>query len=278
MKNAHSRIGFVSSVVLHTGLFGGLYWLAQTPNTQPATETVSSISMEMMAAMLEQPTVAVALEEPTPPEVKEAPVEEKPLEEALLPEPIPTPEPPPKPQPKPIEKPIEKPKEKPKKKAEEKPKVEKKIEKKVEKKPIQALEKGSTPQEGVVAKAEVAQAKQAQQGIVQGSKGNQTVQSGQASGGELDAYKAQLQRMLQQRANRSYPQREKMMRKTGTVTLRFNLSPNGQVVNVVVANSSGNQNLDNAAAAAAQSTKMPSAPPAGFPSQLIVPIRFALSD
>ena len=131
------------------------------------------------------------------------------------------------------------------------------------------------------------QAIKAQPGIAQGSpagKGNVGSSAGSdngnapkntASGNEINAYKVTLQRALQRRANNTYPAREKMMRKTGTVTLSFSVSSSGQVTNVQVINSSGNSNLDAAAVKAAQGTKT-DAPPAGFPSNVTVPVRFAI--
>ena len=157
-------------------------------------------------------------------------------------------------------------------------------------KPVKALETGKEAKQGVVAKAvpNAFQGVKAQAGIPDGApQGNNaslnqagakvgsTTPSKTASSSEIDAYRSILQRALQQRANNAYPQREKMMRKTGVVTLRFTITPSGQITNVSVANSSGNENLDAAAVKAAQATNPPS-PPAGFPSSVSVPIRFAI--
>ncbi|UVV65467.1 cell envelope integrity protein TolA [Glaesserella parasuis] len=256
MKKRHSRIGLIGSLTLHGTLFATVFGIIHTQKPLPTTEEVSSISMEMLAARLEQEQVAVAAEEPVEEEVKKP-------EPVIEPEPIPEPVPEP---PKPKEKPKEKPKPKEKSKPKEKP-------------PVKAIEKGAEAKQGVVAKAipSAVQGAKNQEGIVTGSpKGSGTVNSGSASGGEINAYKAQLQRTLQQRANNAYPQREKMMRKTGTVTLSFQLSSSGQVINVQVINSSGNSNLDAAAMKAAQSTKMHSPPPAGFPTSLTVPVKFSV--
>ncbi|MDO4697653.1 MAG: TonB family protein [Pasteurellaceae bacterium] len=234
MEKRHSRLGLFGSLVLHSAVFGGIWWATNQPNTpQKATDELTSISMEMMTAILEQPQVAVAPEEPE-----------------LPPEPIPEPEP--------I---VEKPKEKPKKKPKPKPK---------EKPPVKAVEKGKEVKQGVAEKA-----------IPNALQGNrlQVGESGTANASranEVNAYKAQLQRALQQRANNAYPQREKMMRRTGTVTISFTIAPSGQITNVVVLKSSNNSNLDSAAVKAAQSTKMPSGPPAGFPTTLSVPVKFSL--
>ncbi|MCK3654506.1 hypothetical protein A4G19_01580 [Pasteurellaceae bacterium Macca] len=331
MKKTHSRLGVLGSLLFHSAIFSGVWAIMQLPKPERTVE-VNSISLEMLAARLEQPQVAVAPEptldaepeaqsepESAEPEVKEEVVEKeeaKQEESNKVEEPIPETVLPPKPLAKPLEKPKEKekpkeppkekrkekikekPKEKPPEKIKEKPK-EKPKEKVKEKtkepkkdpvKPIKALEAGSEVKQGIVAKAipQVAQGVKAQAGIVNGSaKGNALGQS--ASGGaeksnaasssnsnEINAYKALLQRMLQQRANNAYPQREKLMRRTGTVTLALTVSPSGQVMNVRVANSSGNSNLDAAAVKAAQSTFLNRAPPAGFPSSLTVPVRFSL--
>lgn len=256
MKTRYSRIGFISSLAIHTAVFGGVLAFIHSQPTPPATEQISSISIEMMAALLEQEQVAVA------PETVEEPKEE--VEE-------PKPEPEPEPIPEPIPEPP-KPKEKPK----EKPKPEKKVEKKVEKKPIKALEKGPEPKQGIEAKAVAPQGAKDQIGTKDGSKAGNSAQSGSTSGGEVNAYKAELQRQLQRRANNSYPQREKMMRKTGVVTLKFSISASGQLVDVAVTNSSGNSRLDEAAVKAAERTQMSSAPPPGFPTSLTVPVRFSL--
>lgn len=114
-------------------------------------------------------------------------------------------------------------------------------------------------------------------GIVGGQKGGSSNSTSTTGGNasELSAYKTALQRALQRKANNSYPQREKMMRKTGTVTIKFNVTSSGAISNVSVVNSSGNSNLDNAAVKSAQAVSMPS-PPAGFPPSVTVPIRFSL--
>lgn len=178
----------------------------------------------------------------------------------------------------------EKPKEKPKSESTkaEKPKTE-------PKKMVKALEKGTEAKQGIVAKAvpNAFQGTKVQAGIPNGSaNGNHpsinqagspngnTNQAGQNSS-EHNAYRATLQRALQQRANSSYPQREKMMRKMGTVVLKFTLTPTGQITNVQVQKSSGNDNLDAAAVKAAQSTNPPT-PPTGFPSAITVPVKFVV--
>ncbi|MDY5106597.1 MAG: energy transducer TonB [Actinobacillus minor] len=300
MNKRNSRIGLVGSIAIHGAIIGSV-WAAMTqlPQEPIIEQEVTSISMEMLAGVEQQAQVAVAPEEiPVQPEIeeKETPTAVEEPQKPLKVEPIA--EKPKEKKEKPKEKKPEPPKEKPKKveKNIEKPKVEKP--KPIEKpkqvtekpaKPIKALEKGIEAKEGVVAKAapNLPQAAKAQPGIAQGSpagKGNVGSSAGSdngnapkntASGNEINAYKVTLQRALQRRANNTYPAREKMMRKTGTVTLSFSVSSSGQVTNVQVINSSGNSNLDAAAVKAAQGTKT-DAPPAGFPSNVTVPVRFSI--
>lgn len=304
MNKRNSRIGLVGSIAIHGAIVGSV-WAAMTqlPQEPIIEQEVTSISMEMLAGVEQQAQVAVAAEEtPVQPEIEEKETStavEEPKEEPQKPLKVePIAEKPKEKKEKPKEKKPEPPKEKPKKveKNIENPKVEKP--KPIEKpkqvtekpaKPIKALEKGIEAKEGIVAKAapNLPQAAKAQPGIAQGSpagKGNVgssadsdngNAPKSTASGNEINAYKVTLQRALQRRANNTYPAREKMMRKTGTVTLSFSVSPSGQVTNVQVINSSGNSNLDAAAVKAAQGTKT-DAPPAGFPSNVTVPVRFAI--
>lgn len=281
MKKHHSRIGLIASLAIHGALIGGSFALLNEQKIEKSAEQ-NSLSMEMVAALLEQPQVAVS---PDPiEEVKEA---------------TPTPEPEPKPEPEAIPDPTLKPKkeepkkEKPKeekrkerpKEKKEKPKEEKRKEKeKSQQKPIKALERGPEVKQGIVAKAipNAIQGEKMVAGVAGGQKGgslNSTSTTGSnvvgGNASELSAYKTALQRALQRKANNSYPQREKMMRKTGTVTIKFTITSSGAISNVSVVNSSGNSNLDNAAVKSAQAVSMPP-PPAGFPPSVTVPIKFSL--
>ena len=268
MNKRNSRIGLAGSIVFHTVIVSAI--LIATKQTVLSDQIddmqeVSSISMEMLAGVAEQPQVAVA------PDVDETAKEEeaKPEEKA---DPITEPEP--------IKKVVkkEKPKEppKPKELPKEKPK-------KVEK-PVKALEKGKEVKQGIVAKAQpnIPQSQSLKEGVGNGSqnsnvaKGNgSSIGNGSASGTEINAYKSALQRALQRQANNAYPTRERMMRKMGTVTVSFTVSPTGQLTNVSVVSSSGNSNLDAAAVKAAQSTKT-SPPPEGFPNHVTVPVKFSI--
>lgn len=190
MQKHHSKVGLIGSLVLHGAVFGTIWAAVSSPVVQKvANEQLTSISMEMLAARLEQPQVAVAPEisqdepaseeqtpspepekkpEPKPakaepekvalPKIAEKPKKEKPKEKPKEKE---------KEKPKPVEKPKEKAKEKPKDKPKEqvkpteKPKEKKepvkeksKEKAKAEKaaKPIKALETGAVAKQGIVAK------------------------------------------------------------------------------------------------------------------------------
>lgn len=279
MKKHHSRIGLIASLAIHGALIGGSFALLNEQKIEKTAEQ-NSLSMEMVAALLEQPQVAVSPE--TTEEVKE-----------IEPEKVEPPEPEAQPEPEAIPDPVLKPKkEKPKeekrkertKEKKEKPKEEKRKEKpkereKPQQKPIKALERGPEVKQGIVAKAipNAVQGEKMVTGVVGGQKGGSlnSTSTTEGNASELSAYKTALQRALQRKANNSYPQREKMMRKTGTVTIKFNVTSSGAISNVSVVNSSGNSNLDNAAVKSAQAVSMPS-PPAGFPPSVTVPIRFSL--
>lgn len=296
MHKKYSRLGLIGSLTFHVMVFGVIWGIAQMPKPIVVSEELTSISIEMLAARLEQPQVATSLdpseEEVISPEKEIVPEKQEPeLEKEIQPDPIPAPIPEPKqeekPKPKPKEKSKEKEKPKEKQKEKEKPKEKEQTKEKAKEKPqkIKAIEKGTENKQGIVAKAipNAYQGIKEQAGIPNGAEKGSNSQSGGhstghgsgASSDEINAYKAKLQRALQQKANSAYPQREKMMRKTGTVTLRFSLSSSGSISNVVVLKSSGNDNLDKAAIKAAESTKPP-APPKGFPSLLEVPVRFSV--
>lgn len=242
MKNRDSQVGLIISIVLHSILFAALLWLMRAPVNKKPTEELSSISIEMVMAT----TVA----EPEPEPVVEPEPE---------PEPEPDPEPIPDPKPEPPKPKKEKPKEKPKVKPKEKPKPKK--------------ETPPTPKtDKIIAKVE-------QEGNTNQS--NQAVATdsskvGQSTGNEISAYKAALQKALQKRALRSYPAREKLLRKTGVVLISFTVQPSGKLTNVKVVSSSGNSNLDNAAVKAAENTDIGMGPPLNFPRSLTIPIRYSI--
>ncbi|QIM65972.1 energy transducer TonB [Mannheimia granulomatis] len=282
MRKKHSHIGLISSLAIHGALIGGVYmWLSDHPIEKAAEQ--NALSLEMVAALLEQPQVAVA-PEPVKEEIKE--IEEEKIEPKPEPDVIPDPTLKPKKEKPKEDKPKkeEKRKEPPKK---EKPKEEKPKEKPKpkENKPIKALERGIEAKQGIVAKAipNAIQGEKEVKGVVGGQKNGSlnstsTAGSSNANGGnanEISAYKVALQRALQRKANNSYPQREKMMRKTGTVTIKFSISASGAISNVSVVSSSGNSNLDAAAVRSAEGLNV-SPPPAGFPTQVTVPVKFAI--
>lgn len=296
MLKQHSRFGLLSSILMHSALFGGVWAISSSPKIIKIadTEQVTSISMEMMAALLEQPQVAVALEEES---ISDPESEPEPEQEVIVSKPEAVPEP--------VVKPIVKPKkdlpkqEKPKQeKLKEKPKEKPKLEKTKEKrepvkkpeKPVKALEKGKEAKQGIIAKAipNAVQGKQERVGVVNGSvqgsgtlgskngslSGNAATGSG-GSKGELQSYMAGLRTALQRKAMSTYPAREKMMRKTGVVKLAFSVSSSGQVTNVRLLSSSGSEGLDAAAIKVAQSLKH-TPPPANLPATISVPIRYAI--
>lgn len=278
MKKKHSLVGTIISIAFHASLFTGVWWLANLPLPKMVPEEQTSISIEMMAALLEQPQVAIA---PEPEETEEA----KEPEEQPEPEPVPQPVEKPIVKPKPIKppkekikpKPVEKPKQKPKEKPKEKPKAKEQIKKKDI--PPKALETGAKPQQGVVAKAvpNALQGTKLKAGEANGSP-NSTAPQSVSNSNEINAYKIKIQRTLQQQADNAYPYREKMMRKTGKVILSFSVSSAGRLLNVSIQKSSGNSNLDNAAIKAAEKTQISSAPPSGFPSKLTVPVDFSIES
>ena len=84
MDKTNSRIGLATSIILHA-MAVALFWFLslRLTDTKPVVEEeVSSISMEMMAALAEQPEVAVTTE-PTPEEKapEKAPEPEEVVEE-----------------------------------------------------------------------------------------------------------------------------------------------------------------------------------------------------
>lgn len=295
MKNQHSRIGLMASLLIHGALLGSAFVLLDHHKVEKTVEQ-GALSMEMVAALLEQPAVAVAPETVAEKEI----IEETDTVEEVAPEPEIKQEVDAIPDPSltPIEKRKEEKrkehphkhhhhkhkKEKPKE-LQEKPKEKRKEHhKKHDQKPIKALERGPEAKQGIVAKA-IPGATEGQKvvaGVVGGQKNGSanstSTGSSSTAGGnpnELEAYTNMLQRALQRRANSAYPQREKMMRKTGLVTIRFKLSPSGKLTDVSVQKSSGNSNLDVAAVRSAEGLQV-SPPPAGYPSQLNVPIRFLI--
>lgn len=160
--------------------------------------------------------------------------------------------------------PIPEPKEKPKPVQKPKPPQKKPTPK------IKGIEKGEQIKQGVEAK-NIPVAMQTDR-LKIGESG--TANRSQAN--EINAYKARLQKALQQQANNTYPQREKMLRKMGTVTLAFQILPSGKVTAIKIINSSGNHNLDMAAIRAAERIKMNMPPPKGFPTDITVPIKFSI--
>ena len=279
MDKTNSRIGLATSIILHAMAVAFFWFLSlRLTDTKPVVEEeVSSISMEMMAALAEQPEVAVTTE-PTPEE--KAP-EKAPEPEEVVEEPKPEPVEEAIPEPKVVPKPPEKPKEKPKEKSPEKPKEKPEVKQGIVAKAVPNVVQGKEAKEGIVngnplGKGNIGSANGSPNGNAASGNGNGSGnKAGGASSSDINAYRATLQRAIQRRANNTYPKREKMMRKMGTATVSFNLSPSGQISGVRVLNSSGNESLDGAAVKAVESTSV-EAPPAGFPSQVTVPVKFSV--
>lgn len=183
MKKKHSRIGLLASLAIHTALIGGTFAWLHNHKVEKIAEQ-NSLSMEMVAALLEQPQVAVA-PDPITEEVKEIEPEkaEVPPEPKLTPEPTPEPEAIPDPTLNPKK---EKPKEEKRKerhhhkhkhrhkekREEEKPKDKPKERPKHHHKHIKALERGPEIKQGIVAKAipNAAEGEKVVAGVVGGKK------------------------------------------------------------------------------------------------------------
>lgn len=122
MKKHHSRIGLIASLAIHGALIGGSFALLNEQKIEKAAEQ-NSLSMEMVAALLEQPQVAVS---PDPiEEVKEIEPEKV--------EPQPEPEPEPVPEPEAIPDPVLKPKKKSRKRKSQRKKSVKNVQKRKKK-------------------------------------------------------------------------------------------------------------------------------------------------
>lgn len=252
MGKYRSYIGFALSFLFHFSLVSFFLWSIQQENDSAngfQAEVVSThISMEMLAASI------INDPEPSPePEVKpvELPKEEVP-DPTLKPEPVKAPEPPKEPE-KPKEPPKEKPKEKPKKKP---------------KQQNQAL-----PKSDMQVNSDALVNQQATTTGAVTSNNPNLVGKGYSTD-ELSAYRSALRREIER--HKRYPNRARMMRKQGVVTVVFNINQVGQISDVRVAKSSGVEELDNAAISAVNNARPIGAPPAGLGTQLTIPINFTI--
>lgn len=253
MKKRHSLIGFLLSSIVHGGLAVMIIFAVsrsmaeESLNGQQVAEVDTSISMEMMMAMVQ------AEPEPEPEPIKEP--EPEPKEEI--------PDPTVEPEPKKIEKPKEP--EKPKEKPKPKPKPKEKTVKKDRKPPRDAV-KGDRDVDSPHQVNSTA-------GGPQANVNNPNIVG---SGGKvIDAYRSQLRREIER--NKRYPQRAKMMRKQGVVTVSFTLNADGSIQSPRVAKSSGSEDLDKAAIQAVQNARSVGPRPAGMSASVSVPIKFSIS-
>lgn len=247
MMKKHSSVGFLGSVLFHGAILLAVLLGIKSHDSAngfsaPVIDT--QISMEMlMATTIETPEPEPQPESEPEPEIKEE---------------VPDPTVAPKPEP---------PKEKPKEKKKEKPKE--KVKPKVEKKPVPT----ERPKADKVVEGNAAINSQAT------STGNTTsnnpnLTGSGSSGSEIDAYRSALRREIER--NKRYPQRAKMMRKQGIVQVSFTLGNDGALNNPKVVNSSGNEDLDNAALQAVQQARSIGSPPAGLGRNITVPVSFKI--
>ncbi|MFU2088886.1 energy transducer TonB family protein [Avibacterium avium] len=274
MANKHrSWFGFFFSLLFHAIIIGAIIYVLRADNSAngyQADVIDNSISMEMLMGMtVEEPEPApepVAEPEPEPEPVAEP--EPEPVAKETVPDPIVKPEPP-----KP-EKPKEIKKEKPKEKKKEKPQKEKQKKEKVQKKPKEKplankdLIKGDRNINSDVKANSVATS------LGKATVSNPNLIGKGTSSDELNAYRNALRREIER--HKRYPQRAKMMRKQGVVTISFSIANDGSLLNASVQKSSGNADLDNAALSAVKNAKSIGPKPAGLASSMSVPINFTI--
>lgn len=248
-----SFLGLLVSLLVHGLIVGALWWGWQkheeAANSMPG-EISTTISMEMIQGM--------RMEEPAPePEPQTEPEPEK---QEVVADPTLKPEPEKKKEP---EKKPEKPKEKPK------PKPKKEVVKPQEK-PVEMPKNLPVGDRNVNSQSTV-NSKQTTTG--QTGNSGQTAGSG-ASSDEIAAYRSAIRKAIERQ--KRYPARARMMRKQGVVTIAFNVGGDGSLNGERIAQSSGDESLDNAALEAVKSANAVGPKPAGFPSGLSVPISFTL--
>lgn len=255
MANKHrSWFGFFFSLLFHATVIGAIVYAVKadsSANGYQADVIDNSISMEMLMGM--------TVEEPEP--APEPVAEPEPVAKETVPDPIVKPEPP-----KP-EKPKEIKKEKPKEKKKDKPKKEKTQPKE---KPLanKALEKGDR---NVNSEAKITATATS---LGKATVNNPNLVSKSAGSDVNNAYMGALRREIER--HRRYPQRAKMMRKQGVVTISFSIANDGALLNASVQKSSGNADLDNAALSAVKNAKSIGPKPAGLASSMSVPINFTI--
>ena len=242
MQNAkRSLLSFLLSAAIHIAI---IVWLfdshvntTDTSANSATGEISTSISMEMMMAMVEA--------DPPPVEEK-APEPEK---QETVEDPTVKPEPPKVEKPNDPEKPQE-PKETPK----EKPSPDVPIGDRTVESNASVNSKATTTGPATTT--------------------NPNLVGNGASGSELDAYRSALRREIER--HKRYPARAKMMRKQGVVTVSFTIGADGSITGVAIAKSSGVEDLDNAALSAVNSARSIGPRPAGMGASISVPISFKI--
>ena len=246
MQNAkRSLLSFLLSAAIHIAIivwfFGSHVNTTDTSANSATGEISTSISMEMMMAMVEA--------DPPPVEEK-APEPEK---QETVEDPTVKPEPPKVEKPKEPEKPQE-PKEKPKEKPKAKPSPDVAIGDRTVESNASVNSKATTTGPATTT--------------------NPNLVGNGASGSELDAYRSALRREIER--HKRYPARAKMMRKQGVVTVSFTIGADGSITGVAIAKSSGVEDLDNAALSAVNSARSIGPRPAGMGASISVPISFKI--
>lgn len=251
MQRKDALIGFWGSLIIHLIIFSLLAWSIvsranktdDTANGFHADSLSTNISMEMMMATVMEEPEPVSEPEPEPePEVKEE-----------IPDPTVAPEPP-KPE-KPKEEPKkEKPKPKPEKPKREKPKPDRpKADREVNS--DSAINSRATTTGPVTTN-------------------NPNLMGNGRNTDEASAYRSALRREIER--HKRYPQRAKMMRRQGVVTVSFNIGANGNISDARITKSSGNDDLDNSALTAVKNARSIGPRPEGMSASISVPISFKI--
>lgn len=253
MIKRYSLIGTTISLLFHSALFSGIWWVINHHQSKDVNKELTSISMEMITAILDQPEIVAPVS-----------VQDEPEEPEKEPDSIP----------KPVErteiKPIEKPKAKPKLKPVEKPKEKPKTQVKKENFEPRPLAKNAETKISTVSKLIPNTAL-----IEKGQKPKNNISPmGQQNNDEFKAYIAKLHRFFYKRINDAYPLRERNKGIHGIVIFEMSVNPSGQITNIILVKPSGNSRLDEIATKVAQQNTKIAPPPNGFPGNFRVPLRF----
>ncbi|HDR1712325.1 TPA: energy transducer TonB, partial [Pasteurella multocida] len=93
---------------------------------------------------------------------------------------------------------------------------------------------------------------------------------------EVNAYRSALRREIEK--HKRYPNRARMMRKQGVVTITFHLNNAGVISNARISKSSGSEELDNAALVAVNNARPIGPLPVGMPNEVSVPVSFRITN